>query len=204
MVHLRNIAIKSNKLFIVLCPLDKKHPCPGDRGSDEPAEKQRPHVPLHSSGEGQPRQRAQVPDIVKIPTMDPRRTQATNHEGGPQSPSTYNTITSVPDTSGLPGCAVPDRNMTLALSVAENVMGGRSPSLRRVSVKQAPEEPKGIGSVFKKKKHTEPVMVFSFSSEEVVDAGGCGSSEVSGMNSSVVTSPLEDQLGELNNSSRFA
>ena len=71
--------------------------------------------------------------------------------------------------------------MNLALSVAENVMGG-SPSLRslilgvfpchvippisllrRMSVKP-PEEEKGI---FKRKKTTEPVMVFSFAADEV-------------------------------------
>ena len=68
-----------------------------------------------------------------------------------------------------------DSQMNLALSVAENVMGGRSPTLRwvvsyllrsfprRMSVKPAEEE-KGI---FKRKKNTEPVMVFSFSAEEV-------------------------------------
>ena len=67
-----------------------------------------------------------------------------------------------------------DSQMNLALSVAENVMGGRSPTLRcsfpnlpsflrRMSVKP-PEEEKGI---FKRKKTTEPVMVFSFSAEEV-------------------------------------
>ena len=67
-----------------------------------------------------------------------------------------------------------DSQMNLALSVAENVMGGRSPTLRwvlsyllrsflrRMSVKP-PEEEKGI---FKRKK-TEPVMVFSFSADEV-------------------------------------
>ena len=90
-----------------------------------------------------------------------------------------------------------DSQMSLALSVAENVMGGRSPTLRwvicsasqvpqlpvasglgnlalssaisnrsflrRMSVKP-PEEEKGI---FKKKKNTEPVMVFSFSADDV-------------------------------------
>jgi hypothetical protein len=62
--------------------------------------------------------------------------------------------------------------MGLALAVAENVMGGRSPSLRRVSMVQPPpEEHKGIGGVFKRKKTQDPVMVFSFSAEEVVGSG---------------------------------
>ena len=57
--------------------------------------------------------------------------------------------------------------MNLALTVAENVMGGRSPSLRRVSVKPAVEE-KGM---FRKKKQSESMMVFSFSADEVAGEG---------------------------------
>ena len=71
--------------------------------------------------------------------------------------------------AGLKANTSVDSHMNLALTVAENVMGGRSPSLRRVSVKPAVEE-KGM---FRKKKQSESMMVFSFSADEVAGEGSC-------------------------------